>query len=626
MSLFLTIGAMAVDDPEIMNVSTSKVYTIQFANSNEGETLKANAFVYCDNGDVYYDVEYIADNASNTKYQFKFVEAGTDSQRRKLYYITSIGKEGYYVYNENTSNAGGAAGSVGLTNDETTKADKGVWYIFDDGNHQYIVPAWKENNGSFTRGGCCWNRWSTNNNKLGMWGRGTSDPNYAGDNQLLIKEVVVSEEETAAAREAFNAAYAAAAEIITASEYATTEAQDLPLQTTDSGAAYYIWTNAQEPSEGPISQLVDGNTGNKNFFHTQWSNPVPAGPHYIEVDLGENCNLEFIIRYSTRINTDGTLADFPDAIEIVGSNEKDGTYTQLAIFNEGLPQSQGQYWESTVVENQGYRFLRFNITAEKVFWHMAEFDITIPSSVSVNEGYESLINEIAVLKEAYDNASDNDEYGYYEYVEATNALTTALAAIHTPYTLNVTPAGWATLYLNFPAAIPTFEGEDAGAYIVTGVKEGNWLNLVKVTGVLPANTGVIIKADQGGYTFAYSTNEAANVKGNLLKGTVTDKNIEGEAYVLGYAEGTTDVVFGKAKMNGTYWVNNAYKAYLPVSTLPAGTNAAYYSFRFGENTTAIENVEVENEVKAIYDLTGRRVEAITAPGIYIVNGKKVLVK
>jgi hypothetical protein len=32
------------------------------------------------------------------------------------------------------------------------------------------------------------------------------------------------------------------------------------------------------------------------------------------------------------------------------------------------------------------------------------------------------------------------------------------------------------------------------------------------------------------------------------------------------------------------------------------------------------------KVKAIYDLTGRRVEAITHPGIYIINGKKVFVK
>ena len=42
--------------------------------------------------------------------------------------------------------------------------------------------------------------------------------------------------------------------------------------------------------------------------------------------------------------------------------------------------------------------------------------------------------------------------------------------------------------------------------------------------------------------------------------------------------------------------------------------------------TAIEDVEAENSEKVIYDLTGRRVENITNAGIYIVNGKKVLVK
>ena len=43
--------------------------------------------------------------------------------------------------------------------------------------------------------------------------------------------------------------------------------------------------------------------------------------------------------------------------------------------------------------------------------------------------------------------------------------------------------------------------------------------------------------------------------------------------------------------------------------------------------TGIENVVVENNaVKGIFDLQGRKIGAITAPGIYIVNGKKVLVK
>ena len=49
---------------------------------------------------------------------------------------------------------------------------------------------------------------------------------------------------------------------------------------------------------------------------------------------------------------------------------------------------------------------------------------------------------------------------------------------------------------------------------------------------------------------------------------------------------------------------------------------------FGDEkaVTSIENIAVENNETVIYDLTGRKVDAITTAGIYIVNGKKVLVK
>ena len=47
----------------------------------------------------------------------------------------------------------------------------------------------------------------------------------------------------------------------------------------------------------------------------------------------------------------------------------------------------------------------------------------------------------------------------------------------------------------------------------------------------------------------------------------------------------------------------------------------------GGEETGINEVKGENgKVKVIYDLTGRRIDAITTPGIYIVNGKKTLVK
>ncbi len=54
-----------------------------------------------------------------------------------------------------------------------------------------------------------------------------------------------------------------------------------------------------------------------------------------------------------------------------------------------------------------------------------------------------------------------------------------------------------------------------------------------------------------------------------------------------------------------------------------------YTFTFDGSkiTTGIDEVKGENgEAKAIYDLTGRKIETITKPGIYIIGGKKVLVK
>ena len=46
-----------------------------------------------------------------------------------------------------------------------------------------------------------------------------------------------------------------------------------------------------------------------------------------------------------------------------------------------------------------------------------------------------------------------------------------------------------------------------------------------------------------------------------------------------------------------------------------------------DGETGIEDIVVENAVvEGIYDMQGRKIDAITAPGLYIVDGKKVRVK
>ena len=175
---------------------------------------------------------------------------------------------------------------------------------------------------------------------------------------------------------------------------------------------------------------------------------------------------------------------------------------------------------------------------------------------------------------------------------------------------------WSTFYQPYPVALL----EGVNAYIVTAAAS-DYVTLTRFEGTIPENTAVILNNGE-------PMGEAVDVdfSTNLLKGTTVDTYIHEEAYVLSKVDG--EVGFYKAEMTDGTWLNNATKAYLPANAVPAELqDAASFSFRFGEGTTGISEVKGESgNVKGIYDLTGRRVEAITAPGIYIVGGKKVLVK
>ena len=89
---------------------------------------------------------------------------------------------------------------------------------------------------------------------------------------------------------------------------------------------------------------------------------------------------------------------------------------------------------------------------------------------------------------------------------------------------------------------------------------------------------------------------------------------------------TNLLITNQLSTNSARISNNANKAYLPVSALPASVQNAK-ALKFNFDTTGVEGVKVETEgKKVIYDLSGRRMNEMTQPGIYIVNGKKVMVK
>ena len=191
----------------------------------------------------------------------------------------------------------------------------------------------------------------------------------------------------------------------------------------------------------------------------------------------------------------------------------------------------------------------------------------------------------------------------------------------------------ATYYSNNYITIPSTMG--AEVYYVNNVENG-YAKLEQITGeVIPAQTGVVVKYNtESNVVYApeiTSKGTTAAVSGNLLKGTTKRTLINKDAnkayYVLGMTDGVgfyNAAVGSGDDVDKTQFYNGAYKAYLEIEG--ASETAAFYGFDWNGTTGIDEITEQRAESKDIYDLTGRRVEAITAPGIYIVGGKKVLVK
>ena len=155
----------------------------------------------------------------------------------------------------------------------------------------------------------------------------------------------------------------------------------------------------------------------------------------------------------------------------------------------------------------------------------------------------------------------------------------------------------------------------------------------EITGYyIPANTGVLLESKEKTVTY-YTVENIGNtgyLEGfNMLVPSVAGGEFTAEPgkvyYKLAYNDYTAETGLGfywGADDGGAFYVK-AGTAYLAV---PAGESTAK-GFAFNGEATGIDgvNANVEN-TKAIYNLNGQRVASMAKPGLYIVNGKKVVRK
>lgn len=176
----------------------------------------------------------------------------------------------------------------------------------------------------------------------------------------------------------------------------------------------------------------------------------------------------------------------------------------------------------------------------------------------------------------------------------------------------ISAAGWAT-YCSSNAL--DFTGVTAlTAY--TATRDGNVVKFNKVTGKVPANTGLLVRGEIANVPVCASAEAVSNLLVGVPAETVKDA---GTIFVL--MKGSKGIGFYK---NTNAFTLRANSAYLPAEAVEGTTARAFIAL--DDETTGIADVKaVKDNTESMFDLQGRKI-AKPAKGLYIVNGKKVVVK
>lgn len=189
-----------------------------------------------------------------------------------------------------------------------------------------------------------------------------------------------------------------------------------------------------------------------------------------------------------------------------------------------------------------------------------------------------------------------------------------------------TEEGFGTFYTDKNYVLP--QGLTAFGYTSIGGNNTLTKSVEYVAGdIVPANTAVVVKGAKGSYNY-YNTEEVATktIENNLLKGVTTDTKIEAKSGVKRYILTRADDGILAFYRTNTGTINvKANRAYLEVPTA-----MAVASFSLEGSATGINNVVTTAAKQGIYTISGVRLNATTTKelpaGIYIVDGKKVIVK
>lgn len=171
----------------------------------------------------------------------------------------------------------------------------------------------------------------------------------------------------------------------------------------------------------------------------------------------------------------------------------------------------------------------------------------------------------------------------------------------------------------FSASSPVTFSSDATAYIAIN-SDNKQVTLSPLNGALAAKQGAIVSKATTGDIYAYVSTEATDSRNNQLVGG-GDYNMDltdGNYYI--FNKKGDDAVF--SPLNNTSTTLAANKAALKTAT-PGGQAL---TLDFGSVTGINTATTAMTATNATFDLSGRKVSGKLPAGLYIKNGKKLLIK
>lgn len=189
-----------------------------------------------------------------------------------------------------------------------------------------------------------------------------------------------------------------------------------------------------------------------------------------------------------------------------------------------------------------------------------------------------------------------------------------VTTLPTDVTVSISSAGYATYCSNYPL---DFTGiTTLTAYTASKDDNTNAIIFNKVEGKVPANTGLLVSGETTNVPVCASADPVENLLVGVTTATVKDANT---IFVL--MNGSKGIGFYK---NSNAFTVRANSAYLPAEAV--GTAGARTFIGFDDDTTGIAEVNTQKDnAKRMFDLQGRKVTK-AAKGLYIVDGRKVVVK